>query len=481
MTVEDTGRSRLDPNAVLSPIHKISLDVLHEIFFVCLPVHPTIQSASPVISTLSLVSSTWRAAVLSLPRLWSTLFVTVRSNDDLNECAHDVIRWFQQARSAPLSFFLNIRFRAAYEDITRINKFLLDLSSIMMTVWHFGLHARLSKPLLHSFVGIEWKFPRLKTLDLFSHGGYDRTSAVKLSFPQLLFQNAPNLVQVSIQNSITTAHDIQHLFPWSQLKNINIAYCISISRWIEILNMCPKLSGCTIVFDQSEEDTSVVSFLPKVIHHKLEHFDFEMNGSLPLLKPLSLCDFPSLDTLYVLYNTPPSLGFSSPQEIPVLTNLRKFSFNCGGQYISHEYLTLLAEVLREMVNLKVLVLQQTTKDFIPLYEALSFTSPGGPILPQLGSFSLWISTESEVALEKDEELDPLIEMLSSRMGEGTIPVGCKPLRNCTVGVENDGVYERTKRRFGGRLPPRFQFKIAIHCDYHFEQPEGWTYPISEVL
>lgn len=480
---ETKSKDNLGPpeiSHVFSPIHKISLDVLHEIFVFCLPVNPTMQSAGPVILTLSLVSSTWRAAVISLPRLWSTLFVTVRYDDDLNKCAQVVNRWFQHARSAPLSFFLNIRFRAYYEDITRIHNFLVDLSSIMLRVWHFGLHARLTKDLLRSFIDLDWKFPLLKILDLFSHAGYDKIREVAFSFPQPLFQNAPDLVQVSIHNSITTFHDIQDLLPWSQLRYLNIAYSISISRWIEIMNMCPKLSRCIVVLKELDVD----SFLPESICHNLKHLEFEINGCVPLLEPLSICNLPSLDTFGVLYNSTPSLGFS-PGEISALTNLRKFSFNRGRQKISHEYLTQLTEVLREMVNLKVLILQQTTKDFIPLYEALSFKSPGEPILPQLGTFNMWITTDSEVHLpEQDEELDPLIEMLSSRIGEDSIPVGCKPLQKCIVGVEDDGIYERTKKRFDslvGRLPPQFQFRIAVFRDFRFEQPDGWTYPISDVL
>lgn len=473
-----------DSHTPESPIQRIPLDVLQRIIVDSLPVHPTIQSATPVISTLTRVSSTWRAAVLLSPRLWSTLFVTVYVDDDLNKCAKVVTQWFQRARSAPLSFFLNIRFSAQHDDIARIRTFLIDLSSIMPKVYHFGFHARLTESLLCSFADLEWKLPRLKKLDLFSHANFDKRNPVAFSSP--VFHNAPNLVQVAIQNSITSACDIQHVLPWSQLTRISVAYCISISRWIEIMNMCPMMRQCDIVLGRSDEATSSSpnSYLPNGTSHNLKHLDFAVKGGVPFLEPLSLYNLPSLKNLYVLYNSEPTPGpIPTPQGISALTNLREFSFNRGSAKIYHEYITYLVEVLREMVNLETLLLQQTTKDFIPLYNAISFKSPGEPILPQLRSFQLWITTDCEVLPpEQDEELDPLVEMASSRSSENnTIPVGCKPLQEFYVGVENSDVYERTKKRFGFwvALPPQFRFEISVSREFRFGQPEGWTYPISD--
>ena len=466
--------------AVFSPIRHVPLDLLHEIVFHCLPVHPTIQSASPVISSLSQVSSTWRTAVLSSPRLWSRLFVTIRDEDSLDHCAQMVTRWFQRARSVPLSFFLNIDFEAFDEDIARIRPFLVDLSSVMPKVQHFGLHAQLTTELLYSFVDLDWKFPQLKKLDLFSHAEIDQIDPVAYSVP--LFQTAPNLVQVAIQNTITSSPDLQHILPWSQLTDINVAYSISISRWIEIMRMCPKMRVLEVFFGREDvRPLSLDSYFPKGIHSSLERLYLDiLNGGLPFLKLLSLVNLPALRTLHVLYHSEPPLEFPRPQGNSMLANLREFSFSAMRLKFPREHSTYLIEILREMVNLEELELQQVTEDFIPLYEAISFKRPEKAMLPRLNTIKLWISSDS--VPENEEEIQPLFEMLSSRCKEDIVPVGYEPLGDFLVGVETEETQEQVRKVFGPwvtDLPPQLRVNIDLSRHYRFDQPEGWTFPISE--
>lgn len=465
---------------VFSPIRLVPLDVLHEIILHCLPVHPTIQSASSVMSSLSQVSSTWRTAVLSSPRLWSRLFVTIQDDDTLDRSARMVNQWFQRARSVPLSFFLNIDFEAFDEDIARIRSFLVDLSSIMPRVQHFGLHTRLTTELLCSFVGLEWELPLLKKLDLFSHSGIDQIYPVAYSVP--LFQTAPNLVQVAIQNTITSARDVEHILPWSQLTDVNMAYSISVSRWIEVMKMCPKMRVFEVFLDGEDDvgPSSLDSSPPKGTHHTLERLYLDILNGGPFLKLLSLYCFPALRILHVLYHSEPLLDFPRPQGISVLANLREFSYSAMGLHFPREHFTHIVEILREMVNLEELELQQATKDFIPIYEALSFMQQSNAILPRLGTFKLWISSDSVPG--KDEELEPLFKMLSSRCREDTVPVGYRPLDDFLVGVETEDTHEQIRKGFGpwiSGLPPRLRVTIELSRHYRFDQPEGWTFPISE--
>ena len=467
---------------IFSPIQWIPPDVLQEIFLYCLPVHPTIQSASPVISSLSRVSPTWRAVVLLSPRLWSRLFVTVQYEDDLDHCTQMVTRWFQHARSVPLSFFLNIDFEAFDDDIARMRSFLVGLSSLMLRVQHFGLHARFTTDLLCSFVDLKWELPLLKKLYLFSHADLDQNEAVEFSVP--LFQAAPNLVQVAIQNTITNAHDVQHILPWSQLTRTTIAYSIPISRWIEVMQMCPMMLNCEVFFDKHYEvgSTPLDSYSPNGVHHSLEHLYLDiLEGGPPFLKLLSIYNLPSLQTLYLFYHSQPIHNFPPPQGISALANLREFSFYAERQKISPEHFTHMAEVLCEMVNLEILEFQQPTQDFVPLYEAVSLKQSEKPaILPRLSTFKLWIPTRSVV--EKDVEFRPLFEMLSSRCEKDTIPVGYKPLREFIVGVESEDSYERMKTIFGpwiGGLPPQLRVSINLSPSDISSQPDGWTHPISE--
>lgn len=399
--------------------------------------------------------------------------------DTLDRCARMVTRWFQRARSVPLSFFLNIDFEAEFdEDIAHIRSFLVDISSIMPRVQHFGLHAQLTTELLYSFVGLEWKLPLLKRLDLFSHSRIDQVNPIAYSVP--IFQTAPNLVQVAIQNTITSAHDVQHILPWSQLTDINMAYSISVSRWIEVMEMCPKMRVFEVSFNEEDNvwPSSLESYPPKGTHHSLERLYLDISNGGAFLNLLSLYSFPALRTLHVLYHSEPLLDFPRPKGISLLANLREFSFSAMGLHFPREHFTYVVEILREMVNLEELELQQATQDFIPIYEALSFKQEKA-ILPRLGTIKLWVSSESEPG--KDEELEPLFKMLSSRCTEDIVPVGYKPLEEFFVGVEAEDVHERISNMFDpwlGRLPPQLRTNIDLSRSYYFDQPEGWTYPIA---
>jgi hypothetical protein len=285
----------------------------------------------------------------------------------------------------------------------------------------------------------------LKILDLFSHAHLDEVGAIAFSLP--VFYNAPNLVEVALGNAITWDTVIVHILPWSQLTHIRLMYETSISRWIQVMNMCPRMRFCAVNIN---DDYHSPSCSPNGIHHSLERLllDFS-DGSVPFLKLLSLYQLPSLYKLCVHYQTEPHFDFPCPQGISALANIQFFSFNRGNGSQVHKFspknITYLAEILREMVNLRTLVLQQTTQEFSPLYEALSFNRPEEAILPRLGILKLWVSRLSQE--EKDKELQPLLGILSSRYREDTIPVGFKPLKRFIMGVPTEDIHERMRKLF----------------------------------
>ena len=65
-----------DHNTILSPVRRLPVDVLHEIFFHCLPTHrnPIMEcSETPVL--LTRICGSWRAIALSSPRIWSKIHI----------------------------------------------------------------------------------------------------------------------------------------------------------------------------------------------------------------------------------------------------------------------------------------------------------------------------------------------------------------------------------------------------------------------
>ncbi|KAJ7785657.1 hypothetical protein B0H16DRAFT_1247991, partial [Mycena metata] len=62
--------------ALLSPLRRLPLDIIQEIFIACLPTHRNcVMSAVEVPVLLGRICSSWRALSLSTPRLWARLHI----------------------------------------------------------------------------------------------------------------------------------------------------------------------------------------------------------------------------------------------------------------------------------------------------------------------------------------------------------------------------------------------------------------------
>ncbi|KAK7001440.1 hypothetical protein R3P38DRAFT_2559064 [Favolaschia claudopus] len=96
--------------ALISPIRRVSQDVLSEIFFACLPTHRNcVMSASEAPVLLGRICSSWRALSLATPRLWASLHIAeprVRSglHDDKIVQRLEVMKtWLGRSGQCPLS------------------------------------------------------------------------------------------------------------------------------------------------------------------------------------------------------------------------------------------------------------------------------------------------------------------------------------------------------------------------------------------
>ncbi|KAJ7252136.1 hypothetical protein B0H12DRAFT_964446, partial [Mycena haematopus] len=62
--------------ALISPIRRLPLDIIKELFVACLPTHRNcVMSASEAPVLLGRICNSWRAISLSAPRLWASLHV----------------------------------------------------------------------------------------------------------------------------------------------------------------------------------------------------------------------------------------------------------------------------------------------------------------------------------------------------------------------------------------------------------------------
>ncbi|KAJ6594712.1 hypothetical protein B0H19DRAFT_1009754, partial [Mycena capillaripes] len=62
--------------ALISPVRRLPLDIIQEIFVACIPIHRNcVMSASEPPILLGRICSSWRAISLSTPRLWARLHI----------------------------------------------------------------------------------------------------------------------------------------------------------------------------------------------------------------------------------------------------------------------------------------------------------------------------------------------------------------------------------------------------------------------
>ncbi|KAK6996921.1 hypothetical protein R3P38DRAFT_1948158 [Favolaschia claudopus] len=103
--------------ALISPIRRMPLDVLSEIFVACLPTHRNcVMSASEAPILLGHICSSWRTLSLCTPRLWASLHVVQpRGNegyavvwDRMTQRLETMKMWLRRSGQCPLSISLQI-------------------------------------------------------------------------------------------------------------------------------------------------------------------------------------------------------------------------------------------------------------------------------------------------------------------------------------------------------------------------------------
>jgi hypothetical protein len=134
-----------DHNIILAPARRLPPDVLHEIFFHCLPTrHNPIMKYSESPLLLTRICNSWRAIALSSPRIWSKIHIPLPGDPSLSESCTGIItdeprlsnrrqrfarvlqlrcdivrRWLSRAGTCPLS--LSITYPSYFLDVQDLN------------------------------------------------------------------------------------------------------------------------------------------------------------------------------------------------------------------------------------------------------------------------------------------------------------------------------------------------------------------------
>ncbi|KAJ7875682.1 hypothetical protein B0H13DRAFT_2668812 [Mycena leptocephala] len=164
---ESLGADVKAHRALVSPVRRLPLDIIQEIFVACLPTHHNcVMSASEPPILLGRICSFWRTISLSTPRLWSSLHVVepTRPPPDSNTAAlferkhtqrlETMKDWLGRSGTCPLSISLE---GALYLGIGALQSHgpclflqaLIPLASRWQTIDFTAQAPRLTEALLH--------------------------------------------------------------------------------------------------------------------------------------------------------------------------------------------------------------------------------------------------------------------------------------------------------------------------------------------
>ena len=260
-----------DHNIILSPVRRLPLDILHEIFFHCLPTHrnPIMKSSeSPVL--LTRICSSWRAIALSSPRIWSKIHIPLPGDPsfssaygtapdeaslrirrqkimDLLRLRCDVVRtWLSRSGTCPLS--ISIHHPGSYSDSQNLkdNDISYEMFNILLSCADRWSDVDLSMPeeIYHQLQGDmkPTSFSSLKSLTLSLYRQF-HTSANNNPSPPFQILGAPGLCRITINAIQMTLHMTGNLVQpiWNQLTHITFASAITDTYLHFLLRRCPNL------------------------------------------------------------------------------------------------------------------------------------------------------------------------------------------------------------------------------------------------
>ncbi|KAF7343479.1 hypothetical protein MVEN_01780800 [Mycena venus] len=305
--------------ALASPLRRLPLDLIQEIFMACLPTNRNcVMSAIEAPVLLGRVCSSWRNISLSTPRLWSRLHVVepTRPYNDTSGIYETKVAqrlevanaWLQRSGMCPLSISLESNLDHPDEDVTPplspqplftpSQDLFLDALIPFSSRWQ---NIRLSIPAmaLQKLAHLtEADVPLLQYLKIVQgpeHPGSNNThqSNGTLSLSSIL--RGPNLSRFSLTGSSNDPSNLP--LRWNQLTALSLVgpawgtgfaqTCMVI--W-DILSRCPKLRACKLLVHGPPEGDHAGSIIECPSLHALDLvcIDTPLHTLGILLSPLSL-------------------------------------------------------------------------------------------------------------------------------------------------------------------------------------------------
>ncbi|KAJ6456411.1 hypothetical protein C8R45DRAFT_1082120 [Mycena sanguinolenta] len=255
--------------ALISPVRRLPLDIIQELFVACLPAHRNcVMSASEAPVLLGRICSAWRTISLSTPRLWSRLHVveplpsltdpTSTSFEEKIARRLEITQtWLGRSGQCPLSISL----QSAPEGMSQAGSPAPSVTGMqfMETLLSFAprwQHMQFTAPLslvLETLSHFDDEVPQLETV-VFHHQGHH----------PLLFAGGPfnllrgaRLSSLSIPGAIFLPENLP--LRWSQLTTLTVGgpkwsvpLTMTSDALLRVIAKCPELRCCKLMVHDSD-------------------------------------------------------------------------------------------------------------------------------------------------------------------------------------------------------------------------------------
>ncbi|KAJ6588782.1 hypothetical protein B0H19DRAFT_1226514 [Mycena capillaripes] len=265
--------------ALISPVRRLPLDIIQEIFVACLPTHRNcVMHASEAPVLLGRISSSWRAISLSTPRLWARLHVVVppRNPFDIDSAVEFINKkaaerlevtkiWLGRSGQCPLSISLHIGPENDSPPATpsalepRSSPFLQALVTFAPRWQHIILTT--SASMFHVNVGhlTATDVPILEsiTFDVLQ----PRWSPLPVTWDYCEMLRSPRISSFSISGSSFFPDKLP--LHWDQLTDLAISgpvweTSMTSEKVLQTISGCPRLRSCKLVVNDGVSPTPLL-------------------------------------------------------------------------------------------------------------------------------------------------------------------------------------------------------------------------------
>ncbi|KAJ6562563.1 hypothetical protein B0H19DRAFT_1234134, partial [Mycena capillaripes] len=260
--------------ALISPVRRLPLDVIQEIFAACLPTHRNcVMSAAEAPVLLGRICSSWRVVSLSTPRLWARLHIVQPPRDRFDSDAESMNKklaqrlevtkmWLGRAGQCPLSISLQTRPEPCYSPPATPSTSEPLSGQFLQALIAFAprwQHIILTTPpfMLDEMAHLTAAdVPMLQTIGLHPHPQQQFPPVTtKWEFCEML--SSPSISSFSISGNSFSPDKLP--LQWHRLTDLTVdgplwETLLTSERVLQTLSMCPALHSCKLMVNDGAMD-----------------------------------------------------------------------------------------------------------------------------------------------------------------------------------------------------------------------------------